>query len=91
MADQELFDLKQHYIYAVFADKVQIGFGQTVLRDHYIDSDAQEIYQKFLDHTLKSTKSTIKSSDLLAYLTTAKFVNDKWRGTCEGFPLHWII
>jgi hypothetical protein len=39
-------------------------------------------------HLEKSTKAAISSSDLLSYITTAKYSIDTWNGTLEQFILH---
>ena len=88
--EQELFKLKQNYVYAVFADKLETDYGRTIVRKHRSDSDTQEVYRKLLEHALRSTKADTESSNLLAYLTTAQFGADTWRGTSESFILHWI-
>ena len=87
--EKDLFAKKQTYMFAVFTDQLQTDYGRTLIQEHQDYSDAQAVYRKLQKHALKSTKAAIKSSYLLAYLTTAKFGSDSWRVTCNIFLLHW--
>jgi hypothetical protein len=60
------------------------------VRAHKTDYDAQNIYQKLVDHHLKSTKAAMDSSTILSYITSAKLGDHgTWKGTTESFITHW--
>ena len=87
--EQELFDEKQKYIYAVLEQKVLTDRGKGFIREHENDYDAQKVYQKLVDHHLKSTKAMIDSSSILSYITSVRLGSGVWKGTTEAFIIHW--
>ena len=87
--DKELFDEKQKYVYAILEQKVLTDRGKGFIREHENDYDAQKVYQKLVDHHLKSTKAMIDSSSILSYITSVRLGNGMWKGTTEAFVVHW--
>jgi hypothetical protein len=87
--EKELFAEQQKYIYAVLESKVLTDVGKSFVREHEKDYDAQAVYGKLKAHHLKSTKAMIESSTILSYVTSARLGNGEWKGTTEGFVLHW--
>jgi hypothetical protein len=84
----ELFEKKQSFVYSVLNKCVMTDHGKSFVREHEHDFDAQAVYRKLLDHASKSTVADIAKDKLVAYLATAK-LNSSWKGTTEGFLLHW--
>ena len=72
--------------YAVLETKVMTDVGKSIVRKHENDYDAQQVYMKLKAHHLKSTKAMIDSSEILAYITSARFGNREWKGSIF---LHW--
>jgi hypothetical protein len=64
--------------------------GKALVREHEPNYDAQTIYEKLRDSAENSTASKIASSDLLRYLTTVRLGEGSWKGTTQGFLLHWV-
>jgi hypothetical protein len=89
-AEKELFHEKQKYVYAVLEAKVLTDRGKSIVREHEADFDAQKVYEKLVDHHLRSTKAMIESSTLLSYITSARLGTGEWNGTTEGFITHWL-
>ena len=87
--DIELFDEKQKYVYAILEQKVLTDRGKGFVRDHERTYDAQKVYEKLVDHHLKSTKAMIDSSSILSYITSVRLGNGTWKGTTEAFLVHW--
>jgi len=85
----ELFDEKQKYVYAILESKVLTDRGKAIVRGHENDYDAQKVYKKLKEHHLKSTKAMIDSSDILSYITAARLGSGEWKGSTEGFIIHW--
>jgi hypothetical protein len=52
-------------------------------------ADAQSIYAELLQYALKSTKASLDSATLLAYITSAKLSDGKWKGRTHALVLHW--
>ena len=86
---KELFNEKQKYMYAILEQKVITDRGKGFVRDHENDYDAQKVYQKLVDHHLKSTKAMIDLSSILSYITSVRLGSGMWKGTTEGFIIHW--
>ena len=87
--EQDLFDEKQKYVYAILEQKVLTDRGKGFVRKHENDYDAQKVYQKLVDHHLKSTKAMIDSSSILSYITSVRLGSGVWKGTTETFIIHW--
>ena len=87
--EKALFDEKQKFMYAVLDAKVMTDNGKAIVRDHENDFDAQQVYKKLSELHLKSTKARMDSSTILSYITSARLGSGEWRGTCEGFIIHW--
>ena len=66
-----LFEEKQKFMYAVFKCTLQTDQGKAFVHKHEGDFDAQMIYQKLVEYSIKSTKASLDSSKTLAYITTA--------------------
>jgi hypothetical protein len=87
--ERDLFQAQCRYLYSVFVQNIKTDAGKAIIREHEVDKDAQKVYKEILDHYLKSTKAMISSSELLAYITSAKLGNGLWKGNTESFILHW--
>jgi len=86
--ESELFQLKQAFVYSVFLDKVEIDEGKTIVRKHEAGFDAQKVYADLLQYATESTSAELQKDKLTEFLTTTQ-LNSSWRGTTEGFILHW--
>ena len=87
--EKDLFAEQQKYIYAVLEAKVLTDVGKSIVRAHEGDFDGRAVYNKLKEHHLKSTKAMIDSSTILSYITSARLGNGEWKGSTEGFILHW--
>lgn len=87
--EKDLFTEQQKYIYAVLEAKVLTDIGKSIVRAHEHDFDGRAVYNKLKVHHLKSTKAMIDSSTILSYITSARLGNGEWKGSTEGFILHW--
>jgi hypothetical protein len=76
-------------MYASFERHLQTDKGKALVGMHHTNADAQAIYTELSQYTLKSTKASLDSDMLLAYITSAKLGNGKWKGTTHAFVLHW--
>jgi hypothetical protein len=88
-ADAELFALKQKFFYAVLEKTVMTDRGKAIVRKYEAMSDAQKAYGELCELHMRSTKAQMESSDLLAYITSARLGNGDWKGSNEGFITHW--
>ena len=59
--EKDLFQLKQKYMYAGFADKIQTDFGKVIVRKYASSFDDQSVYSEILNHANKSMKANIQS------------------------------
>jgi hypothetical protein len=87
--DIELFTEKQKYVYAILESKVLTDRGKAIVRAFEDTFDAQTVYQKLVEHHLRSTKAMLESSTILSYITSVRLGNGEWTGTTEGFIIHW--
>jgi hypothetical protein len=84
-----LFHEQQKYMYAAFERHLQTDKGKALVRAHHSTSNAQAIYKELSEYALQSTKASLDSASLLAYITSAKLGDGKWKGTTHAFILHW--
>ena len=89
MEEKEVFEQKQKYIYAVFSKTLLTDKGKSLVREHEKDYNAQLVHKKLLDYAQKSTKASVKSSQLLTYITSARLGTGSWKGSSHSFILHW--
>ena len=86
--DIALFNEKQSFVYSVLNKVVMTDQGKSFVREHEKDYDAQAVYRKLVDHASKSTAAELAKDSLIEYLSTMK-LDSRWKGTTEGFILHW--
>jgi hypothetical protein len=84
-----LFQEQKKYMYAAFERHLQTDKGKALVRAHHANADAQAIYKELSEYALQSTKASLDSATLLAYITSAKLGDGKWKGTTHAFVLHW--
>ena len=88
--DQQLvFTEKQKFMYAVFERTLLTDYGKAFVRQYAPTFDAQAIYEDLCIYCQKSTKASLDSSNLMAYITSAKLGDGQWKGTASAFILHW--
>ena len=85
-----LFVEQKKYMYDVFHQSLETDQGKAIVREHEDDFDAQKVWQKVFTHYTTSTKATLSAGNILGYITTAQWGNRDWKGTAEGFVLHWL-
>ena len=88
-SEEELFNEKQKFVYAILESKVLTDRGKAIVREYEDTFDAQAVYKKLTEHHLKSTKAMIESSTILSYITSVRLGSGEWNGTTEGFITHW--
>ena len=88
-AERPIFDKKQEYMTAVLVRVLQTDMGKSLVRKYAATHDAQSILRDLKAYQNQSTKSAIKSSDLLTWVTGTKLDLNKWNGTTEKFLLFW--
>jgi hypothetical protein len=87
--DQALFAEKKKYMYAVFKRTLLSDKGNAVIREHTGDYDAQKVYSQLYAYALQSTKATIDSSNLLAWITSSRLGDGTWKSGTHAYLLHW--
>ena len=83
-----LFKEKQSFVYSVLNKCVVTDHGKAYIREHEDDFDAQAVYCKLVQYASTSTAAELAKDSLIEFLTTSK-LNSSWRGTTEGYILHW--
>ena len=76
-------------MHAVFVEILLTEKGKSPHRCYKLHQDAQKIYEDLLAHAETSTKLSVESAQILAYITTANPGDGAWRGSTEDFILHW--
>ena len=87
--DALLFDAQQKYMYSVFDKTILTDRGKEIVRKYETTYDAQKVYKELYDHHHASTLARMTSSNLLAYITTAKIGDGSWNGTTVSFITNW--
>ena len=85
---QDLFRLKQDFMFSVFTRILQTNDGKTAVRAHKDKQDAQKIWQDVVYAYENSTRAKIRANDLLRYITHARIGDGSWTGTTLSFLLH---
>ncbi len=89
--ENDLFQAKQEFMFSVFDQTLLLDHGKALVRKHSHDSNAQAIYRELETYMQESTKSSLDSSRILAYLSSVRLgPGSDWRGTYEGFIIHWV-
>ena len=83
-----LFNEKNVFIYAVFAEVLLTDKGKPLVRYHELHWDAQKIHEELLAHAKTFTKSSVESAQILTVITTEILSDGTWRGSTETFILH---
>ena len=60
-----------------------------LLRSPHI-ADARQVYIDLKAYSLESTKASLESAKLLEYIVGTSIDDGTWKGTAEGFILHWL-
>jgi hypothetical protein len=79
--DNDLFQEKQKYLYAVLESKVEMTKGKAIIHKYESTFDAQKAYADRTDHHLNSTKVSLNSTKILGYIASAKIGDGSWHGT----------
>ena len=87
--DRLLFQEQLKFAYTVLDATLKTDMGKALVRKYENTFDAQKIWQEFVADARDSTKAQIVSSDILAYITSAKY-DSTWKGTSNSFILYWI-
>jgi hypothetical protein len=88
-SDKELFEKKLSFTYTVLHHTLNTDMGITLVRKHKDTGNAQKVWSEFNTYMKKSTKGQILSSDLLSWITSARYDNT-WKGSTQTFILYWI-
>ena len=84
-----LFGEKQKFAYTVLDATLLTNMGKTLVRKHQKDYNAQKVWAEFVKDATASTKAQIRASELLSWITSAKYDNN-WSGTSNSFVLYWL-
>jgi len=85
---ETLFQYQQQFLLAVFTQTLKDPTAKDILLKHRRHGDAQKIYRDLVTAATTSAQAKIAKSELVAFLTT-KSLDNTWRGTHDGFILHW--
>ena len=89
--DKLLFVEQQKFMFAVFEKTLKTDKGLSLVKEHAIDRDAQQLYAKLLTYHTESTKAADSASHILNFLMTVRLGGPLWRSTTEKFLLNWQI
>jgi len=88
VAESQLFDAHQTYLYAVLLQTVKDSLLKAMVIN-YTNQQVQDIWRDMTNATKASTLAEIKANSLLQYITSVKFDDGKWRGMSKDFIVHW--
>ena len=66
---QELFEVKQTFMYSVFNVNVQTDMGKTIVRRHLTTTGAQSVWRDLCEHMKTSSKGPSEKRRLTQYVT----------------------
>jgi hypothetical protein len=87
-----LFDEKKKFAYSVLDSVLLTDMGKTLVRKYQATFDAQKVWAEFVADATSSTKAQIMSSELLSWITSAKYDNT-YCGTSSStssFVMYWL-
>jgi hypothetical protein len=87
--DKPLFDELVSFTYTVLHHTLKTDMGITLVKKHHRTGDAQKLWSEFISYMKKSTKAQIASTDILSWITSARY-DSTWRGTTQTFVLYWL-
>ena len=86
--EQEIFEWKQKWTYAVLESKVLTSKGKETVRHHDKDANAQLVHKELLAHHTSSTSAQIAAQDIQSYFTKVKLGDGRFRGSATDFITH---
>jgi len=84
-----VFRHKQLYMYSVLDKSLKTTYGKHLVKKYEKTYDAQAIWRDLTQHASTSATAIIETEKILRKVTTIKLNKDTWRGTNEGFVLHF--
>ena len=89
--DREVFQLKQQFLFSVFAEKLQTDKGKHLIAKYFDTSDAQAVFRELIEFHSRSVIGLGQKTDLLRYITTAKLgQGSNWNGNVHSFIVHYL-
>ena len=85
---QELFRLKNDFMYSVFNKCLLIDMGKTIVRNHLDNMNAQRVWEEFATHMTIASEGKAEKRRLHTYVTTT-VLDKSWKDTTEQFFLHF--
>ena len=85
--EQELFEAKQTFMFSVFSANLQTDMGNTIVRRHLANTDAQSVWKELSEHMRTSSKGASEKRRLTKYVTNT-VLDDNFKATTEQFVLH---
>ena len=85
--EQEIFEAKQTFMISVFNANIQTDMGKTIVRRHFVNTDAQAVWKELSEQMRKSFKGASEKRRLTQYVTNT-LLDDNFNGTTEQFFLH---
>ena len=85
---QELFRLKNDFMYSVLNKCLLSDMGKTIVRKHLDNMNAQQVWEDFATHMTTASKGKAEKHRLHTYVTTT-VLDKSWWGTTEQFILHF--
>ena len=86
--EQELFEVKQTFLFNVFNANLEMDMGKTIVRRHLANTDAQSVWTELREHMRTSSKGDSGRRRLTQYVTNI-VLDDNFKGTTEQFVLHF--
>ena len=86
--EKPLFLEQQKYVYSVLLNMVKASTLKSIVINAKKDSIPQ-CWDTIMQAAECLTSAKIKATDLLQYITSAKYDDGKWRGTSKDFIIHW--
>ena len=85
--DINVCELKNNFMYAFFTKTLQVDFGQIIVAQHALTSNAQVVYKQLVQEATNSTSSALHIQRITKALTTLKI--STWKGTAASFICSW--
>ena len=86
--EQELFEVKQVFMYKVFNETLLTDMGRTKVRKYLKTTDAQAVWKEYSENTTTSSKGVSEKRKITHYLTNT-VLDSQFRGTTQQFVLHF--
>lgn len=86
---KECDDMQTKWLYKVFTDILKAPSAKSIVTLHLKKRNTRKLWRDLCHELDMSMTAEIRSQEISSYLSSTRLSQSGWRGTTEGFLLHW--